>query len=41
MEDSRGNRFELLRGRWKDHIAVDLYEDINGNLIETVREKGG
>jgi len=31
-----GRVLEFLKGKWKNHIAVDLYEDPADNLIEAV-----
>ncbi len=39
LQDSKGNIIELLKGKWKDHIAVNLYEDDAGNLVEVVNER--
>ena len=39
LQDQKGNIIELLSGKWKSHIAVNLYEDDAGNLIEVVEEK--
>ena len=39
LQDQKGNIIELLSGKWKCHIAVNLYEDDAGNLIEVVEEK--
>ena len=39
LQDHKGNIIELLSGKWKSHIAVNLYEDDVGNLIEVVGER--
>ena len=38
LADSKGNVVELLKGKWKSHIAIDLYEDDAGNLVEVVKD---
>ena len=39
MIDRKGQTVELVQGNWHEHIAVDWYEDGEGNYIETVRRK--
>ena len=39
LQDRKGNIIELLSGKWKSHLAINLYEDDAGNLIEAVEEK--
>ena len=39
MEDESGNMIELVKGNWHPHIAVNWYEDSNGNYVEEVLEK--
>ena len=39
LQDPKGNIIELLSGKWKSHLAINLYEDEAGNLIEMVEEK--
>jgi hypothetical protein len=39
LQDPKGNIIELLSGKWKPHLAINLYEDDAGNLIETVEKK--
>jgi len=36
LQDSKGNMVELLSGKWKSHLAIDLYEDDAGNLVEVI-----
>lgn len=36
LADNKGNVIELLRGKWKSHIAINLYEDDAGNLVEVI-----
>ena len=36
MQDRCGNVIELVRGNWHPHIAVNWYEDQDGNFVEVV-----
>lgn len=38
MTDKNGATIELVEGNWHPHIAVNWYEDDNGNYIETVKD---
>ncbi len=38
MADKNGAMIELVQGNWHPHIAVNWYEDPDGNYIETVEE---
>ena len=38
LQDQKGNIIELLSGKWKSHIAINLYEDDAGNLVEVVKD---
>ena len=38
LADHEGNVIELVQGNWKPHIAVNWYEDQDGNLIEVVEK---
>lgn len=38
MTDPEGNTIELVQGNWHPHIAVNWYEDGQGNRIECVRD---
>lgn len=37
MRDKQGNVIELVQGNWHPHIAVNWYEDSDGNYIECVK----
>lgn len=39
MTDLKGNMIELVQGNWPPHLAVNWYDDGQGNLIEVVEEK--
>lgn len=39
MTDKNGATIELVEGKWHPHVAVNWYEDDNGNYIETVEER--
>ena len=38
MTDKNGAMVELVQGDWHPHIAVNWYEDPDGNYIETVEK---
>ncbi len=38
MTDKNGAMIELVEGNWHPHIAVNWYEDDNGNYLETVED---
>jgi len=38
MTDKNGAMIELVEGNWHPHLAVNWYEDDNGNYLETVEE---
>ena len=38
MADANGAMIELVEGNWHPHIAVNWYDDGDGNYIETVKE---
>ena len=40
MADKNGAMIELVQGNWHPHIAVNWYEDLDGNYIETVEDTG-
>jgi hypothetical protein len=40
MTDSNGAMIELVEGNWHPHIAVNWYEDQDGNYIEAVTDTG-
>ena len=39
MTDVNGAMIELVEGNWHPHIAVNWYDDGDGNYIETVEDK--
>lgn len=39
MKDMAGNMIELVKGKWRPHIAVNWYEDSSGNLVEVVYDE--
>jgi len=39
MTDLKGNVIELVQGNWPPHLAVNFYDDADGNRIEVVEEK--
>lgn len=38
MTDAKGQMIELVEGAWHPHIAVNWFDDGDGNYIELVRE---
>jgi len=38
MRDKKGQTIELVKGNWNPHIAVDWYEDPDGNFVEIVHD---
>jgi len=38
MIDQDGQVIELVQGNWHPHIAVNWFEDMDGNYIEVVKE---
>jgi hypothetical protein len=38
MTDLKGNVIELVQGNWHPHIAVNWYEDRDGNYVEVVSD---
>ena len=39
LRDQKGQTVELVQGRWHPHLAVDWYDDGEGNYLEIVRRK--
>ncbi len=38
LRNESGDIIELVKGKWKPHIAINFYEDPDGNLLEMVKE---